>query len=180
MTVSYVEILGDGGASRPHLLPLTRHTRDALAKYCELRWPYARQRHVAREWGLTRDQARAVCEASASAATIDAIWKHPNGGWGVLVPVLGAVIGQSFDSWLNQEQGRLARARRELEAQEGRMVALADRARALAALPAPGSYFGDPEETGGVAAVVRRAAARHHRGSESVGPGGDAFLRPDD
>lgn len=112
MAVSYMEILGGNGVSRP-TLTLTRHTRDALAKYCELRWPLNRRRHVQREWGLSPDQARAVCEATASASTIDHIWKHKNGGWAVLLPVLGAVIGESLDQHLEAERkAHIERAQR--------------------------------------------------------------------
>lgn len=137
MTVTHMEILGLGGAARPNL-GLTRHTRDALAEYCRLRWPVGRRKAVAREWALTDDEARAVCEATPGTQTIDKIWKHPNGGWSVLVPVLGAVIGQSFETWLNQERGRLARERTRLEAQDQRLVALAGGLRALRSLPSDG------------------------------------------
>lgn len=57
MTVTIMEILGSDGASRP-TLHLTRGTRDALARYCEARWPVGRRKEVAREWNLTPDQAR--------------------------------------------------------------------------------------------------------------------------
>lgn len=136
MTVTHMEILGREGARRPSL-GLTRHTRDALAEYCRLRWPTGRRKAVAREWSLTPDEARAVCEATPGAQTVDKIWKHPNGGWSVLVPVLGAVIGHSFEHWLNQERGRLARERTRLEAQERRLVALAGGVRALDSVPRP-------------------------------------------
>lgn len=97
------EILGSGGASYPSM-PLTRQTRDAFAKYVELRWPVARRKRVEAEWGLTPDEARAVCEAKASATTIDKVFKHKNGGWAVIIPVLGAVVGTSLDQHIENER----------------------------------------------------------------------------
>lgn len=112
MTVSYVEILGSNGVDRPSLM-LLRQTRDALAKYCELRWPVGRRKAVERAWGLTPDEARGVCEATASATTIDKVWKHPDGGWLVVLPVLAAVIGHSVDDFLaNERRKHVALAQR--------------------------------------------------------------------
>jgi hypothetical protein len=99
MQVTMMEILGSDGAGRP-ILSLERATRDALAKYTALRWPVGRRKAVEREWTLTVDEARAVCEGTAGTATIDKIWKHKNGGWIVAFPVLGAVIGQDADDFL--------------------------------------------------------------------------------
>lgn len=103
MQVTMMEILGSDGAGRP-ILSLERATRDAMAKYVALRWPVGRRKAVEREWGLTVDEARAVCEATAGTATIDKIWKHNNGGWRVAFPVLGAVIGQGADDFLLSER----------------------------------------------------------------------------
>lgn len=103
MTVTMMEILGSDGAGRP-ILSLERATRDALSKYVTLRWPTGRRKAVEREWSLTPDEARGVCEATASAATIDKIWKHKKGGWLVAFPVLGAVIGQGADDFLLVER----------------------------------------------------------------------------
>lgn len=98
-----MEILGRDGAFYP-TLPLTRQTRDALAKYCELRWPRGRRNAVEKEWNLTPEQARSVCEGTASATTIDRIWKHKNGGWAVAFPVLGAVIDQTADQFIEHQR----------------------------------------------------------------------------
>lgn len=103
MTVTHMEILGSVGEMRPNALML-RHTKDALSKYCELRWPRGRRKAVEAEWDLTPDQARAVCEATASATTIDAIWKHPRGAWAVALPVMAAVIGHGVDEFLIAER----------------------------------------------------------------------------
>jgi len=99
MTVTHMENLGRGGASFPIS---TRQSRDALASYCTSRWPVGRRKAVEREWGLSADEARGVIEATASAATIDKVWKA--GGWGVALPVLSSVIGCSLESHIQQER----------------------------------------------------------------------------
>lgn len=112
MDVTMQEILGPFGEKQPNL-GLTRLTRDALARYCELRWPRGRRNAVEREWGLSADQARSVCEATASASTIDKVWRHPRGGWSVLLPVMGAVIGESAEDFLiDQRRKHIENARR--------------------------------------------------------------------
>jgi len=102
MTVTTMEILGSDGADRP-ILPLTRATRDALAKYVALKAPTGRRKWAQAEWDLSPDEARGVCEATASATTIDKVWKHPRGGWAVLLPVMGAVIGQPAHEFFRQQ-----------------------------------------------------------------------------
>jgi len=101
MTVTSMEILGRDGANSP-ILPLLRQSRDALARYCEARWPVGRRKAVEREWGLSPDEARGVIEATASAATIDKVWKA--GGWAVALPVLSSVIGESVEDFLTTER----------------------------------------------------------------------------
>jgi hypothetical protein len=99
MTVTHMENLGRDGAS----FPMTyRQSRDALANSCGARWPVGRRKAVEREWGLSPDEARGVIEATASAATIDKVWKA--GGWAVALPVLSSVIGCSLESHINQER----------------------------------------------------------------------------
>ena len=101
MTVTHKEILGRDGANFP-ILPLLRQTRDALARYCEARWPVGRRKAAEREWNLSPDEARGVIEATASAATIDKVWKA--GGWAVALPVLSSVIGCSVEEFLQSER----------------------------------------------------------------------------
>ncbi len=101
MTVTHMEILGRDGANLP-ILPLLRQSRDALARYCEARWPVGRRKAVEREWNLSPDEARGVIEATASAATIDKVWKA--GGWAVALPVLSSVIGESVEDFLTTER----------------------------------------------------------------------------
>ena len=99
-----------------HTFGLDMGIRDALATYCRLRWPTGAAKLVAREWGLSLDEARGVVAGRASQATIDKIWKHRNGGWSVALEVIGAVTGQSVADYLknqrrtNEEEARRSRA----------------------------------------------------------------------
>jgi hypothetical protein len=115
MQVTTMEILGWDGENGP-TLPFSRATRDALAKYCELRWPNGRRKAVCKRMGADADEARSICEATASITTIEKVWKHPRGQWAVAIPVLGAVIGVHLDDHLeakrrNQMNGLAALAR---------------------------------------------------------------------
>lgn len=87
-----------------HTFGLDMGMRDALATYARLRWPTGTAKMVAREWGLTLDEARGVIAARASQATIDKIWKHRNGGWPVALEVVGAVTGQSVADFLQAQR----------------------------------------------------------------------------
>lgn len=107
MTVTWMEVDGSFGEKSP-LFRLDR-TRDGLASYCEARWPVGRRKSVAKEWGLSPDEARSVCEGSASQATLDKVWRHARGGWTVLLPVMGAVIGQPISEFFRQQMQQAAR-----------------------------------------------------------------------
>jgi hypothetical protein len=99
-----------------HTLGLDMGVRDALATYCRLRWPTGTAKLIAREWGLSLDEARGIVAGNASLATIDKIWKHRNGGWSVAFEVIGAVTGQSVADYLktqrrnDEEEARRSRA----------------------------------------------------------------------
>lgn len=123
-----MEILGRGGESCPKI-PLTRATREALSRYVTAMAPTGRRKWAEDQWDLTPDQARAVIEGTASAATVDKIWKHKNGGWAVLLPVMGAVIGHSFEDFITQEQERLRHERRSYEEREARLGEMASHLR---------------------------------------------------
>lgn len=102
MTVSYVEILHDERAEQ-RSLGLDKATRDALAAYCRLHWPQHTAKSAARAWGLSLDEGRGVVAGRASQSTIDKIWKHPDGGWAVALPVLGAVVGKPVHEFFRQQ-----------------------------------------------------------------------------
>lgn len=125
MAVTALEIMTNDGQD----LPLPRDIRDALAVFARKQWPTNTAKQMARTWKIAPTTATNILKGHASATTLTHVMRI--GGWGVVVPVLGAVIGQSFERWLNEEQGRLARERIKLEAQERRLVEMAARARAL-------------------------------------------------
>lgn len=81
-------------------------TRDALAKYVELRWPTSRRKRVGIEWSLSDDEARSVCTGRASWQTFDKIARHPNGGWPILFAVFGALLDETADQFINNERRR--------------------------------------------------------------------------
>lgn len=117
---------------------LDRATAEALAAYCELHFPLlGRRKSVMVEWGLRDDEARSVIEGSASKATLDRVWKHPNGGWRVLLPVMGAVVGHSADTFIIQEKTRLENERRTFEAREARLGQMARDLRAVVPVALP-------------------------------------------
>lgn len=152
MKVSTMGILTNDGGSNPLLL-LDRQSRDALATYVNLRWPVGTRKAVAKEFGLSIDAARTVCEGTPSQTTIDKIWKSPRGGWRVALPILGAVIGQSIEDFYQQEA-------KEHAAQARRHASLARDLRALRS-SRPGAVAElDLRPAEGRRVVVRRLAAR--------------------
>ncbi len=107
-------------------LGLDRTVADALAVYVEQTIPaQGRRKAVAVLWGLGIDEARTVIEARPSRTTLDRIFKHPNGGWRVILPVMGAVVGQSADAFILQEREKLADERRSYEAREAHLDQMA-------------------------------------------------------
>lgn len=107
-------------------LGLDRSMADALAVYVQQTFPpLGRRKAVAVEWGLGTEEARTVIEGRPSKATMDRIFKHPNGGWRVILPVMGAVVGQTADAFIIREKERLAHERRETEQREARLGEMA-------------------------------------------------------
>lgn len=114
-------------------LGLDRSISDALAVYVEQSFPVqGRRKAVANHWGLTLDEARTVIEARTSRPTLDRIFKHPNGGWRVILPVMGAVVGQSADAFIIEEREKLANERRAYEAREAHLDSMARDLRSFA------------------------------------------------
>jgi hypothetical protein len=98
-----------------HNKVLDTDMRDALAG--RLREKYPTAKHLARALDLSLDEARGVFARRASLRVLEHILKHPNGGWAVVLPVLGDVIGQSLDDWHDHERQhheKLARRHRML------------------------------------------------------------------
>lgn len=122
-----MEIFGRDGADRP-MLQLDRATRDALAAFTARRWSANRRKEIQREWDLTADEARGVMEATASATTVDKIWKHPRGGWSVVLPVLGAVIGHGVGDFFAAERARALNEAEQIRRDAERLADLEARA----------------------------------------------------
>lgn len=108
-----MDIHGCDGENFP-LFPIDR-TRDALAAYCQARWPVGRRRSIAREWDLSAEEARSVSEGSPSQTTLDKIWRHRRGGWAVLLPVMGALIGPVSEFFRDQIKRAAQEAERAAE-----------------------------------------------------------------
>lgn len=124
-------IFSNDGAKSP-VLQLDRATAEALAVFVQQSFPaQGRRKAVARTWDLRDDEARSVIDGQASKATLDRIWKHPAGGWRVILPVMGAVVGQTADAFILQEKERLAHERDQAEREEAR---LGEMARAFGAI----------------------------------------------
>lgn len=116
-------------------LGLDRSMADALAVYVQQSFPpLGRRKAVAAEWGLGSEEARTVIEGRPSKATLDRIFKHPNGGWRVILPVMGAVVGQTADAFIIREKERLANERREHESREARLGEMARDLRSVVSL----------------------------------------------
>jgi hypothetical protein len=166
MTATAAMILSNKGEKLPKL-PLDRATSDALAQFVRLQWPTHTRKHVEKEWGLSPEEAKTVVEARASKATLDRIWKHRNGGWRVLLPVMGAVVGQTADAFIIEERKRLARERQEYQAQSARLAALGRDFLAVLSVGSGGADvdaaavvgFGD-ERAGGMVSRPRRRSSR--------------------
>lgn len=121
-------ILTDFGAK----LALDQRRRDALAAYARAAHSRTQTRHGAQawveiHWGLTDYEAKHLLKGNASEAVWERIVKHPNGGWSVVIPIMGAVIGMSLESYIEQQAEGARRERAQWEATEQRLAALSAR-----------------------------------------------------
>lgn len=115
-------IFSNDGDFSPRL-GLDRSMADALAVFVQQAFPpLGRRKAVAVEWGLGLEEARTVIEGRPSKATLDRIFKHPNGGWRVILPVMGAVVGQTADAFILNEKRKLENERKSFEERENRLV----------------------------------------------------------
>lgn len=157
MAVTALEIRHNERGAQ-HGLGLDRATRDSVATYCRVEWPTNTAKHAARAWDLTLDEARGVVAGRASQATIDKIFKHPNGGWAVVLPVLSAVIGHGVEHFFRAQIQQAAKAA--AHAQEHERLALTAY-RSLASRSAdPRQDRGQGEGAGEVGAPQARSVAR--------------------
>lgn len=157
MAVTWVDISHNERSGR-RSLGLDRASRDALAVYARESWPTNTAKHAAREWDLSLDEARGVVAGRASQSTIDKVYKHPNGGWRVVLPVLGSVIGHGVDAFF-REQMRLA-AKEAERAHEHEQLAQAAYRRLAHDIADPREDRGQGRGLGTVGAETPRRVAR--------------------
>lgn len=118
-------IYANDGDFRP-TLGLDRSMGDALAVWAQQTFPAPGTRKaLARHFDITLDEARTILEARPSRSLLDRVFKHPNGGWRVILPVMGAVVGQTADAFILNEKRRLADERRSFEEREARLAEMA-------------------------------------------------------
>jgi hypothetical protein len=154
MTETFMEIPGSFGAKRPSLFTPDR-TRDCLADYCEKMWPVGRRKTIERLWGLSSDEARAVCEGSASQRTLDKVWRA--GGWPLVLAIFTHLLGEGVDQHFSRERDRHAEI-------AGRIAELAEGARAQPDPRMDQLAAGDTQRRlGAVAHPARTAAAGTRR-----------------
>jgi len=103
MTITTADLMTFGG----HNLPFAQDLREAIANYARRKWPTNTSGHMAKAWGLTKDKAKNVLKLHASDATITAILRE--GGWELVLPVMGAVIGEPVDAFFRDQMKRAAR-----------------------------------------------------------------------
>lgn len=128
MTVTAEMILTDFGAK----LPLDQRRRDALAAYVRATHSRTQTRRGAQawceeRWDLRDYEAKDLLKGNASETVWEKIVKHPNGGWAVVIPVLGCVIGQSLEDYIEQQAEEARRERAEWDARERHLEALSAR-----------------------------------------------------
>jgi len=121
-------------------LPLQRDLRDALATYARLTWPRDTAKHAARAWGIPRTTAANILKGHASASTITHVMRA--GGWNVALVVVGAVIGQGLDTFIQHERERLQHERERHQFQDARLAAMARDLAAVVPLGAGGRVVG--------------------------------------
>jgi hypothetical protein len=149
MTVTAEMILTDFGSK----LPLDRRRKDALADLAKgeaRRAGISPERWARETWDLKAYEAKDLVRGNASETIWERIIKHPNGGWRIALPILGAVIGQGIGEFFAAEAER-ARHDAERRQQEATELAQAERAaRAAIVRLVSGGGADDRSALGGV------------------------------
>lgn len=96
--------------------PVDKTIRDALADHCRRLYPANSVKLLAREYGLSLDEAKGVLAGRASLNSLSQIIKSKNGGWSVLLPVMSAVIGESLDQHISKQRSEHAEQDRRRDA----------------------------------------------------------------
>lgn len=117
MTVTAMDIT----SLRGRILPLDSRIRDALATYARLAAEdegLAPQAWCRKTWGLKDYAAKALLKGDASDAMWERICKsnHPrHGSWHVILPVMGAVVGQSISDFFREQARKAADENKQFE-----------------------------------------------------------------
>jgi hypothetical protein len=129
-------------------LPLDRRRKDALAAWARAAAGDAKSKPgwLMRQYGLKEYEAKDLLKGNASEAVWERIVKHKNGGWQVVIPVLGAVIGQSLDAFIASEIEDIRHERSQLEELERRAQGRLARLRRAGALGSDRTVLGDQKD----------------------------------
>jgi hypothetical protein len=143
MTATADMIITLGGT----VLPLDQRRRDALANLAQLEAKAAglpAQTWVRQTWGLKDYEAKDLLKGNSSEPVWERILKHPNGGWSVALPILGAVIGHDVEVFLQAQRKRHVEIARRHGAlvRDLRARPASGRARAAELAPDPGERRG--------------------------------------
>jgi hypothetical protein len=149
VTITASEIMDLGGQN----LPFSRDLREALGIYARRTWPLNTSVHAAKAWGLSKSTAANVLKGHASDATITKIIQA--GGWGLALPVIGAVIGEPVHAFFRSQMQQAAKAAEHAQHHEQLAQAAYRRLEADAADPRE-----DRGERGGAGAVGAEKARR--------------------
>lgn len=114
------------------LLPFSRDLREALGVYARRRWPLNTSVHAAKAWSIPKSTAANLLKGHASDATLTAIIRA--GGWELVLPVMGAVIGHPVHEFF---KAQIKSAAREAERAEHHEQLAAAAYRTLAGDAAP-------------------------------------------
>lgn len=98
-----VDIRSHNGFSRPKL-SVDKSIRDVLTDHFRRLYPANGTKLLAKEFGLSLDEAKGVLAGRASLNSLNQIIRSKNGGWSVLLPVMTAVIGESLDQHISKQR----------------------------------------------------------------------------
>ena len=110
-----LDIRTQNGFNRPGF-SVDKSIRDVLADHFRRVYPTNGTKLLAKDFGLSLDEAKGVLAGRCSLNSLNQILKHKNGGWSVLLPVMGAVIGESLDQHIEKQREQHAEQDRRRDA----------------------------------------------------------------
>lgn len=103
MSITAAEVMTFGGQN----LPFAQDLREAIGNYARRTWPTQTSVHASKAWGISKDAAKNVLKGHASDATVTKIIRA--GGWALVLPVVGAVIGEPVHAFFREQMKQAAR-----------------------------------------------------------------------